>query len=153
MACVSGLHAPRDGTGVLLQHWNHRTRSLAYLQLFTVALLSFAVRSVRGVGVGAGDGTGMRSGLGQEWPGVAKLLIRFHFLPFPPIPTVDGGDGAGYEDPPSHGWRASENHGSNQLGYGVRGSCRWFGGTMLKAGLTGYAPCGFLAASVSLRQR
>ena len=36
--------------------------------------------------------------LASRWPrlassGVAKLLIRFHFLPFPTIPTVDRGDG------------------------------------------------------------
>ena len=58
VACVSGLHAPGDGTGVLLQHWNHRTRSMAYLQRYNVALVPLAVRS--GPGRGVGDGTGMR---------------------------------------------------------------------------------------------
>ena len=70
-----------------------------------------------------------RDALGA-WSGVARsgeLLIRFHFLPFPSIPTVDGGNGAGYEDPPPQGRRASVNQDSNQLGYDVRGSCRWFG--------------------------
>ena len=104
MACVSGLHAPRDGTGVLLQHWNHRTRSMAYLQRYNVALMSFAARSVRGRGV-VGDGTGMRGSRlhgndggnrcytadggaipGMERPsGVrrgGKLLIRFRLVPF-----------------------------------------------------------------------
>ena len=47
-ACVSGLRTPGDGTGVLLQHWNHRTRFLAYLQLVIVALVSFVVCGVWG---------------------------------------------------------------------------------------------------------
>ena len=62
VACVSGLHAPRDGTGVLLQHWNHRTRSAAYPQLSIVALLSFAVWGVRGMGWGPGMGQGCARG-------------------------------------------------------------------------------------------
>ena len=56
VACVSGLHAPRDGTGVLLQHWNHRNRSVACMQLVIVALMSFTVRSVRVGGWGRGRG-------------------------------------------------------------------------------------------------
>ena len=48
VACVSGLHAPGGRNRVLLQHWNHRTRSMAYLQLVIVALLSFAVCGVGG---------------------------------------------------------------------------------------------------------
>ena len=66
----------------LLQHWNHRTRSQAYLQLSVVALMSFAVRSVRGRGV-VGDGAGMRgSRLRGGDGGVAKSGETFNSVPF-----------------------------------------------------------------------
>ena len=82
VACVSGLHAPRDGTGVLLQHWNHRTRSAAYSQLVVVVVLSFAVCGVRGYGVGAGGWD--RDALGAS-SGVSRSGETLNSLPFPTI--------------------------------------------------------------------
>ena len=46
----------------MLQHWNHRTRSLAYLQLLIVALVSFAMQSIQGRG----------------WDRDAVLCLGFH---------------------------------------------------------------------------
>ena len=64
----------------------------------------------------------------QEWPGVAKLLVWFRLVPFRSISPSSAQDRGRVRGSSSHGRRVSENHDSNQLGYGVRGSCRWFGG-------------------------
>ena len=50
----------------LLQHWNHRTRSLAYMQLIIVALVSFVVCGVWG-------GEAPRLGVRWGWRGVRAV--------------------------------------------------------------------------------
>ena len=67
----------------------------------------------------------------QEWPGVAKLLKPSHFLSFPLIPLVDGGDGRqGCEVPDfaeTTTWiRVNDtcNHCKGRRGDGARGICR-----------------------------
>ena len=50
VACVTHLRTPWGRNRVLLQHWNHRTRYVAYLQLLIVALVSFAMQSIQGRG-------------------------------------------------------------------------------------------------------
>ena len=61
----------------------------------------------------------------HEWPGVANLLIQLHSVAFRCISYRLRG--AGMRGSRLHGHDVCEQC-SNQRGYGVMGSCRWFGG-------------------------
>ena len=67
-------------------------------------------------------------GRGWEWPGAAKLLIRFHLLPFRPIPyRLRGARGARF--PPSRERRsafvvATHDQCKGWRGVAARGICR-----------------------------
>ena len=72
----------------------------------------------------------------QERPGVAKLLIQLHLVAFRCIsfPNPHPALSLSAQGDIHTGMRGSRLHGndrckqcSNQRGYGVRGSCRWFG--------------------------
>ena len=60
----------------------------------------------------------------QEWPRVAKLLIQSHLVSFSLIPIVCAGRGARFLSARDDVCEQC----SNQRGYGVMGSCRWFEG-------------------------
>ena len=69
---------------------------------------------------------------------MAKLLIQLHSVAFRCIPIVYAG--LGYEVPVCTGTTGANDvceQCSNQRGYGVSGSCRWFGGwAYVRGGVT-----------------
>ena len=121
VACVSGLHAPRDGTGSCCRC---STVLFAFLDPFgPFGLIHSQRRGENWAGVDSFDLSFTRNHesrgglvlircgliwphlfLSRRWrtapspcssPGVVKLLISAHFRSFPIIPLVDGGDGVG----------------------------------------------------------
>ena len=84
-----------------------------------LAFSPWGVKEYAGLGCEGNDGG--RSGVRRS----GETFNRFHFLPFPPIPHR-----------PTRGWMRGSpssrgatyaNNVRSQRGYGVMGSCRWFG--------------------------